>query len=110
VAADVDARRRGLMFREEMPAGTGMVFLFPEDATGGFWMANTLIPLSIAYFRADGTVQTILDMEPCRQDPCPGYPPDGPYRGALEVQQGFFDDIGFDETWRVHPPQGHDPR
>jgi uncharacterized protein len=109
VAHEPDARRRGLMFREELPAGTGMVFLYAEDRTRGFWMADTLIPLSIAYFRADGSVQTILDMEPCREDPCPTYPPEGPYRGALEVQQGFFDEVGVDESWRVVVPEGELP-
>jgi uncharacterized protein len=109
VANEPDARRRGLMFREELPAGTGMVFLFPGDSTSGFWMANTRIPLSIAYFAADGSIQTILDMEPCREDPCPSYPPEGPYRGALEVEQGFFDEVGVDGSWRVVVPEGDLP-
>jgi hypothetical protein len=65
-----------------------MLFLFPEDHRGGFWMKNTLIPLSIAFLDADGQVLAVLDMEPCRADPCPIYDPGVSYRSALEVNQG----------------------
>ena len=99
-------RQRGLMERTQLPPGTGMVFRYPGDAAGGFWMKNTLIPLSIAYFDADGVVHTVLDMEPCESDPCPSYPPDAPYRGALEVNQGFFTEIGLEPGWRVELPSG----
>lgn len=99
-------RQKGLMGRDHLPAGTGMVFRYPDDHNGGFWMKNTLIPLSIAYFAADGTVVSVLDMEPCVADPCPGYPPNRSYRHALEVNQGFFAEIGLTEGWRVELPSG----
>jgi uncharacterized membrane protein (UPF0127 family) len=67
-----------------------MVFLFPQDETGGFWMKNTLIPLSIAYYDRAGKIVRILDMEPCMADSCPVYEPGVAYRGALEVNQGAF--------------------
>ena len=101
-----DTRRLGLMHREELPADAGMVFRFPEDRTGGFWMRNTLIPLSIAYFDASGTVVTVLDMEPCTTIRCPSYPPGAVYRGALEVNQGYFSDIGLVPGWQVALPDG----
>lgn len=102
-------RRRGLMERTELPPNAGMVFRYPTDHEGGFWMKNTLIPLSIAYFDAEGVVHTVLDMEPCEADPCPSYPPDGPYRGALEVNEGFFTEIGLEPGWRVELPFGLPP-
>lgn len=106
VAADPEARRRGLMGRENLPDQAGMLFLFPEEHTGGFWMKNTLIPLSIAYFDADGRVRRVLDMEPCEADPCPSYDPEVAYHGALEVNQGAFDELGLDGTdWRVRLPE-----
>jgi uncharacterized protein len=104
-----DRRRRGLMERTELPPDAGMVFRYPADSDGGFWMKNTLIPLSIAYFDADGVVHTVLDMEPCEADPCPSYPPGAAYRGALEVNQGFFADIGLEPGWRVELPAGLPP-
>lgn len=105
VAAEPAARRQGLMGREELPDRAGMLFLFPEEHTGGFWMKDTLIPLSIAYFGADGQVRRVLDMEPCEDDPCPSYDPGVAYRGALEVNQGAFGQFGLDGTdWRVRLP------
>ena len=84
----------GLMFRESLPRDAGMVFLFPDERRGGFWMKNTLIPLSIAFYDRRGTILAILDMDPCREEPCRIYDPDVAYRGALEVNQGLFADWG----------------
>lgn len=105
--ADTQAeRQRGLMFREELPAGAGMIFRYPgpDLAAGGYWMRNTLIPLSIAYYGPDGKVRRVLDMEPCEADPCPIYDPGVAYAGALEVNQGFFDEVGLAEGWTVELP------
>jgi uncharacterized protein len=93
--ADSPAEREvGLMGRESLPEGTGMMFLFGGDSDSGFWMKDTLIPLSIAFADADGTIVSILDMEPCEADPCEIYDPGAVYRSALEVNQGAFDDWG----------------
>ncbi len=92
VAETPEQRRFGLMFRESLDERSGMVFLFFETTSGSFWMKNTLIPLSIAFFDGDGVIQAILDMEPCKEDPCRLYHPRVSYTGALEVNQGAFDD------------------
>ncbi len=103
--ADTPAERaKGLMFREHLPAGAGMVFIFPDLHTGAFHMKNTLIPLSIAFYGPDGMVRRVLDMEPCTAEPCKLYDPDIAYTGALEVNQGFFDEIGLDGRWTVSLP------
>jgi uncharacterized protein len=101
VADDEDERARGLMGRTELEEDAGMVFLFPEDSRGPFWMKDTLIPLSIAFYDSDGRIVRILDMEPCREDPCPLYDPEAAYRGALEVNQGAFDGWNVREGDRV---------
>jgi uncharacterized membrane protein (UPF0127 family) len=77
----------GLMFRQSMPPDEGMLFDFGEDTTSGFWMQNTLLPLSIAFILADGTILDIKDMQPLDQTTIS---PSGPYRYALEANQGFF--------------------
>jgi hypothetical protein len=64
-------------------------------------MKNTLIPLSIAFFDRQGVILRILDMEPCRADPCPVYYPGVVYQGALEVNQGWFRRRGLKEGARV---------
>jgi len=94
VAADPAARARGLMGRAEVPEGTGMVFLYPRDVAEAYWMKNTLVPLSIAFVAADGRVVSVAEMTPCTADPCPSYPPAGPYRYAVELPAGAFEAAG----------------
>jgi uncharacterized protein len=95
--ADTRAERgHGLMGRRELPDDAGMVFVFPTTSTSAFWMKNTLIPLSIAFYDESGTIVRILDMEPCTLEPCLLYDPEASYRGALEVNRGAF------ERWGVH--------
>ena len=108
-AFEPPARQRGLMGRKQLPHGAGMVFRFPQDHRGGFWMKDTLIPLSIAFFKADGTVVRVLDMPPCKADPCPSYDPERRYRGALEVNRGFLDELGVTEGWRLELRAGLPP-
>jgi uncharacterized membrane protein (UPF0127 family) len=89
--ADNDARReRGLMFRRRLTPNSGMAFAWRQDVDGAFWMKNTLIPLSIAFYDARGRIVRLIDMAPCRADPCPVYDPRTAYRGALEVNRGAF--------------------
>ena len=94
-------RQRGLMGRESLPSDAGMVFVFEEETSGGFWMKDTLIPLSIAFIDDNGQIVDILDMAPCEADPCPVYIPDATYLFALEANQGFFEDHGVTTDWTV---------
>jgi uncharacterized membrane protein (UPF0127 family) len=98
----------GLMNRESLPEDEGMVFLFFEETSSGFWMKNTLIPLSIAFFDVDGKILKILDMEPCppETDSCPIYAPGVEYLGALEVNQGAFEKLGVEEGDTLHAVPG----
>ncbi|MCG7342811.1 DUF192 domain-containing protein [Sporosarcina sp. ACRSL] len=81
----------GLMFVEILPENEGMLFVFPSKIYGGFWMKNTLIPLSIAFIDSDGEILKILDMEPCIGDNCPIYDPLLSYHYAIEVNRGWFE-------------------
>ena len=104
VAVTAAERQRGLMQVAVLPDGVGMLFVFDEDRTGGFWMRDTLVPLDIAYIASDGTIVTILSMEPCLADDpvdCEVYTPAGPYRTALEVPQGWFARAGVSEGAEV---------
>jgi uncharacterized membrane protein (UPF0127 family) len=96
--ADTQAEREvGLMNRESLPEDAGMIFLFDEDTSSGFWMKDTPIPLSIAFADESGTILRIFDMEPCEADPCDVYEPGVFYRSALEVNQGAFERWGVAE-------------
>ena len=63
-----------------------MLFVFSTDTTGGFWMKNTLVPLTIAFFDSTGKRVRKLSMTPCRTDPCRVYDPGRRYRFALELR------------------------
>ncbi len=80
------------MDRQRLAPGRGMLFVFPEPTTTGFFMYRTLIPLSIAWVDGDRVV-AVAEMVPCRAvDPadCPTYAPGRSYTSAIEAPGGFF--------------------
>jgi uncharacterized membrane protein (UPF0127 family) len=97
IAIEPHERAQGLMGVTDLGDLDGMLFKWEEDTTSFFWMKDTLMPLDIAFFAADGTLVDLLSMEPCLTDPCPEYHPSGPYRYALEAPRGAFDamDVPF---------------
>ena len=97
IAETPEQQGYGLMYRRWLAADKGMAFLFPSDTASSFYMQNTLVPLSIAFFDQSGVILKILDMEPCDDGPCPLYNPDVTYRNALEVNQGAFTTWGVSE-------------
>ncbi len=92
LAVTDEQKQRGLMFRTAVPDGAGMLFVYTEDRPLVFWMKNTIIPLSIAYLAADGTIVDILDMQPLS---LAGVPSSRSVRYALEVSQGWFAKVGI---------------
>lgn len=97
VAETPEQHEVGLSGRESLPEDRGMVFVFFEEREIGFWMKDTTIPLSVAFFDRDGTIVKILDMDPCESDPCRLHEPGVPYMGALEVNQGAFEEWDIEE-------------
>jgi uncharacterized membrane protein (UPF0127 family) len=77
------------MFRDQMAPDAGMLFDFGVETTSGFWMQNTILPLSIAFIKADGTIINIADMQP---NSLATHCPARPILYALEMQQGWFRD------------------
>jgi len=90
VATSDEERQQGLMGVTSLPENEGEVFLWSAPTLGGFWMKDTLIPLSIAFWDKGGRIVGMLDMEPCHADPCPIYHSPGPYVGAVEVNGGYL--------------------
>lgn len=91
VARTADERAQGLKFRDELAPGTGMIFVFPDEATRSFWMQDTYIPLDIAYLDASFRIIDIQQMEPLVTDT---YPSAAPAMYALEVPLGWFAEHG----------------
>jgi uncharacterized protein len=90
VADDDAERERGLMFRDELPPGHGMLFVHEREEPQAYWMKNTRIPLDILYFdSARRLVSQQRDVPPCALgDACPPYPSEAPARYVLELNAG----------------------
>jgi len=89
--ADDDAERaRGLMFRNELPQGHGMLFIHDREEPQAYWMKNTRIALDILYFDDALTlVSQQRDVPPCSAgNACPSYPSNAPARYVLELNAG----------------------
>lgn len=50
---------QGLMFRDELADGHGMLFVNPRPRPTTFWMKNTLIPLDMLFFAEDGSLRHV---------------------------------------------------
>ena len=92
VARTPDQRAQGLMYRQELPDGTGMLFVFEDNALRSFWMQNTYVPLDIAFLDPALTVVDIQQMAPMTTD---AHESAAPAMFALEVRQGWFADQGI---------------
>lgn len=100
--ADTPAERRhGLTGVEELAADEGMAFVFGEPVTSGFWMKDTVIPLSIAFVDVNDRIVGVREMDPCRADPCPTYGVERPYVLAIEANAGWFGEHGIAAGDRV---------
>ena len=89
LATDPEQQAQGLMYRENLPDKTGMLFVFPETAPHHFWMKNTMIPLDMIWLDDSGRVVFVsANTPPCKADPCPTYGPDRNVRYVLEIAGG----------------------
>jgi uncharacterized membrane protein (UPF0127 family) len=98
VAQTPSQQATGMMFRTEMGANEGMLFVNDERGMRCFWMRNTLIPLTIAFIADDGTIVNLADMQP-RSDE--SHCSAAPVRFALEMRQGWFAQRGIKAGQRL---------
>jgi uncharacterized membrane protein (UPF0127 family) len=61
VARTPEEHARGLMYRTQLAADAGMVFVFAEPQIQRFWMKNTLIPLDMIFIGADRRVVGVVE-------------------------------------------------
>ena len=90
VADDDQERARGLMFRDSLAEGRGMLFIHDREEPQAYWMKNTRIPLDILYFDAGlRLVSQQRGVPPCSAgDRCPPYPSRAPALYVLELNAG----------------------
>ncbi len=114
VAADSVAQQKGLQGRAELEPSNGMIFIFPDEQVRSFWMKDTLIPLDVIFFDADGGYVASHAMTPCTSSPvaavgggrggCPSYSSQYPARYALEVPGGFLKAHKITNVWELGAP------
>ncbi|MBW8310604.1 MAG: DUF192 domain-containing protein [Rhizobium sp.] len=96
VADDHDERARGLMFRDQLAEGSGMLFVHDAERPLAYWMKNTRIPLDIIYFDAQRKLVSVSRGVPACSlgDRCPPYPSSGPAIYVLELNAGKTTELG----------------
>jgi uncharacterized protein len=90
VARTSEEQSTGLMYRTELAANRGMLFVFSPPRPVSFWMKNTLIPLDMV-FLSNGVVKYIgAKIPPCKTSSCPGYGPESKMAidSVIELRSG----------------------
>ncbi|MCC2662755.1 MAG: hypothetical protein K0R41_895 [Geminicoccaceae bacterium] len=102
VARTPAERARGLMFRESLADGQGMLFDFGDPQRVAMWMRNTLIPLDILFIRSDGRISSIArEAQPLSDQVMESAEP---VRAVLELPGGLTAERGIEPGDRiVHP-------
>ena len=112
VADEASERSQGLMCRDPVPSGTGMLFTYDTDRSSGFWMFNTYAPIDILYLDQSGHVVDNIYMSPCTRGLSEGsdtddgwktrcateanaYIPSGAWRNTLELPAGWLETQGL---------------
>jgi len=100
LATTPEARQLGLMYRDALEPGTGMLFIFPHLAPQSFWMRNTKIPLDILFIdEAEKIVRLHARTTPFSEASLPS---GAPVRYVLEVPGGWCAGNGVAEGDTVH--------
>lgn len=93
IADDAGERAQGLMHRESLPAGAGMLFVYEHPQPVSFWMENTLIPLDMVFLDAAGRVVKVHENAvPLDRTPIPG---GEDVLAVLEINGGLARAIGI---------------
>ncbi len=108
VAQTESQRNRGLMFVRDLPATTGMLFVYGGDRVASMWMKNTFIPLDMLFIRFDGTVSSVIaNTEP---QSLKSQSAIEPVTFVLELNAGTAARLAIDENSRIfwEPVHGRD--
>ena len=90
LAVTSDQRARGLMFRDSLDSGRGMLFVFPQSDFHAFWMKNCQFPIDIIWLSPEKKIVHIeRAVPPCKEDPCPSYGPMRKAKYVVEVVANF---------------------
>ena len=93
VASLPEQRAEGLMNRDSVPDGTGMLFVFPTVEERSFWMKDTKVSLDVAFFDEAYRIISVKQMEALDETLVDS---DAPTAFALEVRKGWFGARGIE--------------
>ena len=103
IADTPETQARGLMFRESLPRGAGMLFLYDRPQSVAFWMRNTLIPLDMVFMDATGTVTRVHHQAvPLDETPIDGGPG---VLAVLEINGGLARRLGIAAGTEMRHPR-----
>jgi uncharacterized membrane protein (UPF0127 family) len=96
LATTLEARARGLMYRDHLAPDTGMLFVFEQEGIYPFWMKNMKIPLDMIWIDRDKRIVSMAkNVQPCHTTDCPDIVPGGDALYVLEINAGLADKIGL---------------
>ncbi|MBV8198704.1 MAG: DUF192 domain-containing protein [Candidatus Eremiobacteraeota bacterium] len=107
VASTAAQREHGLMNRSNLPAHSGMIFIFRDDAPVEFWMKNTLVPLDMLFVAPDGMVRSVAPNVPVVDPKTPDQSiprVDGRAKYVIELPAGEAARDGIVSGTRLHLP------
>ena len=108
LAATPEEKSRGLMFRRQMAATSGMLFEFSPPRLVSMWMKNTFIALDMLFIDSDGRIVNIA--ENTTPHSLESIPSAGPVLAVLELNAGTARRLGFKPGDRVVHPLFSDRR
>ncbi|GBQ20798.1 hypothetical protein AA0472_0247 [Acetobacter estunensis NRIC 0472] len=83
----------GEMFRTNVPADQGMLFVWDQPQQSDMWMENTLVSLDIVFIGADGRITSIT--ENAVPQSLARISSHGPVAATLELQGGLTAKLGI---------------
>lgn len=101
IADEAHERSFGLMFREDLPADRGLLFIFDRTGRQSFWMKNTPLPLDLLFIAENGRVAAIRQAEPYSTE---SISPPNPVRFVLELNRGQAAALGIRIGTRLRHP------
>lgn len=107
IADSPSERKKGLMYRENLPIDEGMLFIFPKQDYRGFWMKNTLIPLNMIFVDSEGKITNIEKAVPepnTSEENLKIYKSDLPVKYVIETNSSFVQKENVEEGDRVELP------
>lgn len=102
IARTPQQRARGLMFRQSLPPGRGMLFLYPRQGPVYMWMKDTFVPLDMLFMDRDGKIVHVVEnARPKSLDIISSW---APAKSVLEVPAGTAARLGVRNGDRVVYP------